>query len=387
MKWKSARKLIGMCFTALLVLLLFNTAVYAVPSESKNVITPDALKEWDNGARVEKTSSGSGSNYQINVTADTTGLKKGYYSIYLYDNTARYIESYDGISFSLKNENNTELKINLTLTVNLSTSVAMTDSSYAILESSDQSIKEAIEPTYGTISIPANFDGTVYIPFSKLYTSGGKSVSLNHIQSWGITAVTSENKQIKYQIGDIEFLSGSLAAMKGSYYLIYMSGSSKINVPNTGSVIEFYKAEIKDLDGNPINQSAIFYLKNNVAGASLSKDGKLEIDSNCNASDIKVYAKSENSVNSGEITISMQHIKSAVSFVGIPKASAVTRLTTTTDSVLHKYVNIIRFVSVLIALFFGIIFYRWFSEAKTNYSMIRNKLHHISDYHEGEEKL
>lgn len=387
MKYKTAVKLICVGFAALFLLLFFNSTAYAVPSESKNVITPDTMKEWDNGAKVTKASSGTGSDYQINVNADTKGLKKGYYSIFLYDAKTRYIGSYDGISFNLKNESNTELKINLTLTIDSDTSAVMTDSSYAVLESQDKSICETIVPSYGTISIPAGFDGTVYIPFSKLYTSGGKNVSLTNIESWGITAVMSEDKQIKYQIGNIEFLSGSLASMKGSYYLITLSGNSRINIPNAGSVIEFYQTKVKDLDGNPIKQDTLYYLKNSVEGAALSKDGKLEIGSNCKASVITICAKSGNSVNFAELTVPMFHSSAAVSYAGIPKADDVAHITTSVYTRLSEYINIIRFALAVIAVFLIAIFYQWFSEAKTNYIKIKNKIYNLSDYHEGEEKL
>lgn len=380
------RKLVIAIFTALFLLLPISSTIYAVPSKSKNVITPETMKEWDNGAKVTKESSGTGSSYKASVTADTTGLKKGYYSIFLYDNTKRNIEAYDGISFNIKNLNKMEMKINLTLTVDSKTSAVMTDSSYAILEASDKSICKTVVPSYGTIQIPAGFDGTVYVPFSRLYTSDGKKVSLTNIQSWGITTVMSENKQIKYEIGDFEFLKGSIDSMKDSYYLITLTGSSKINVPNAGSLIELYEAKVKDLEGNEIKEPATFYLKNNVSGASLSKDGKLEVNENCTASVITVCAKLENSVDSGEIEISM-HRSSTTASAGIPKASDLQRITTATDLKLDKLLNVIRFASVIIALFLFAIFYNWFSEAKNNYIKIKNKLYNLSDYDEGEEKL
>lgn len=384
-KRKKARKLIVLCLSALFALLFLNNSAYAVTSESQKVITPDKMKEWDNGAQVTATSNGRGSNFETDVTADTNGLKQGYYSIYLYDLTERDISSYDGICFHLKNENNTQMKINLTFSVNSKTSVTMTDSSYAILESTDQSVREAIATVNGTISIPAHFDGSIYVPLSKLYTSDGKSIPLNEIQSWGITAVMSANQRIKYQIGNIAFLSRSIASMKNSYYLITLTGNNKVAVPKMGSAIEFYQAQVTDLDGNPVNQSAAFYLKNNVAGVTISKDGELQVGSNCTATEITVCSKLANSADDGELTVLLQHGAIAAS-VGIPKVSAVPKITTQTEVKLNELVNIIRFAAVVIALFFGAVFYSWFSEKRKNYILIRNELLLPND-HGGEEKL
>jgi hypothetical protein len=382
-KCKTAGKLIVIGLSALCVLLLFSSTAYAITSESQKVITPTKMKEWDNGAKVTRTSSGTGSNYQVSVTADTNGLKNGYYSIYLYDITARYIKPYDGICFNFKNENNAAVEINLTLTVNSKISATMADSSYAILEAADQSVREAIVPAYGTISVPANFEGTVYVPFSKLYTSAGKSVSLTQIQSWGVTAVMSEDQQIKYRIGNIALLSGSVASMKDSCYLIALSGNSKITIPHTGSVLEFYQAKVKDLDGHPVNQEATFFLKKGISGVTISKDGKLEVSSDCVATNITVCARLKNGVSQGELAVSLQRGGTAV---GIPKASDVPKIITAADIKLNKLINVIRFVAIVIVACFGAIFYKWFSESKTNNIKIKNKLYQLGNDYEEEEK-
>lgn len=373
------------CLSVFCAFLMLSGTASAVASDSKRVITPGEMKEWDNGAKVTCSGSGSGSNFRESMVADTSGLKKGYYSVFLYDVKARNLQSYDGFAFNLKNQNDSDLKINLTFTVNSKTSLTLSDSSYAILESSDQSISEAITPAYGTLSIPANFDGTVYIPLSKLCTSDGKTVSPAQIQSWGITSVMTENQQVKYQAGNFELLSGSIASMKASYYLFSLTGSSRIAVSNTGSVIEFYQAQVKDLDGNPVGQAATYSLKKAVSGVTISKDGRLEVDSDCTAPSVTVCSKLANSVDDGELTVSLQHGRT-VAAAGIPRPSAVPKITTPAESKLNGFMNWIRFAAIVIAVFFGVIFYSWFSEAKSNYLKIKDKLS-SSDNYEGKEKI
>lgn len=364
-------------FVCLLTLLLLSAGtVFAASSVSQKAITSYWLKVWNDGAKVTTTSSGVGANFKAGLEADTGGLKKGYYSVYLYDIGFRNLRAYDGISFHLKNEGGAALKINLTMTVDSKTSVAMNDSSYAILESAAQNIRETVVPSYGTLAVPAGFDGSVYIPFSRLYTAGGKSVPLTSIQSWGITAVMLQNQHIKYQIGNIELLSGSIASMKGSYYLISLSGSDSLTTPGIGSLIEFYHAKVKDLDGNPVGQSATFYLKKSVAGVSISKDGKLGVDSGCTASEVTVCAKLPNSVNSAELTVSLRHGTAAAVLNGIPAVSAVPKITTSALTALKGYLNLFRFFAVMIAVLLAILFYKWFSEANENFARIKNKLYH-----------
>ena len=383
-KWKKVRKRVILCLSVCFLLLSFPGNASAVTSESEETITPSEMKEWDNGANVTSESSGTGENFQVSVFADTNDLKEGYYSIYLFDNTVRTVKTYDGIRFNIKNDNSTELKINLTLTVNTDVSVSLTDSSFALLESDNQSIHETVAAAYGTISIPAKFDGTVYVPFSQLSTSDGERISLTKIQSLGITAVMSQGQTVHYVIGNIAFLRNSVTSMKDSYYFITVSGSSKITIPHTGSEIETYHAEVKDLDSNPVDQNVTFYLDESIAGVSISKDGKLEIESDCVASEIRVCAKTENSVDSGVLRISLQHSDTAAGAAAVPGVNEVHTIMLPVYTELNKSMQLIQILSIAIALIIGAVFLNWFKDSNENFYSIKRKLY--KTYHEDEEE-
>jgi hypothetical protein len=384
-KWKKVKKLCILCFAEIFLLLFFQNTVFAVTSESQKVITPGNLKVWNDGANITKKSSGKGEDYQVAVLADTTDLEEEYYSVYIYDDTVRNIKSFDGISFDFKNENNVELKINFTLRINSKTNVSMTDASFAILESADDSVPEVIPITYGTISLPANFAGTIYIPFTQLYTLEGDGVSLSQIQSWGITTVMPKDQQIQFTIGNIAFLDGSVDCMKDSIYLITISGNNEITVPNTGSVIESYRVEAKDLESNIVDDDTTFYLKEGIEGVTISKNGELEIANNCVASEITIYANTQNSLNNGKTILTLKRVSAAVAAAGVPKAEDVKKITSTTYNKLTKSVTLIQIIAVVIALIISAIFSTWFTEAKKNYILIKSKLYKIQSDLEEEE--
>lgn len=359
----------------------------AISSQSKLTVSPGKMKEWDNGAKVTYSNSGSGENHQISVQADTNGLGKGYYSFYLYDLTARNLRSCDGISFQLQNKTTKALEINLIFTVDSHTSASMTDASYAILESTDKSIVESVTPSYGTISIPANFNGTVYVPLAKLYMSSGQNVSLTSIQSWGITAVMTENQQTRYQMDNISFLSGSVAAMKSSYFQISMVGDSQIVIPSMGSTMERYQARVKNLDGASILQLPIFYLEKQVPGVTLSKDGQLQITSNCTASSVTVCAKLPNSVTFAQQTVTLVQSSAAEKAAAVPAFSIVPKLTKPAFAVLNQWLSLIRIVAAGMAFCLLAVILKWFSDANSNYMKIQKKLYSVSLYNERKEKL
>lgn len=376
-KTKKIRRIVFLGLLELLLLLFFQCNVFAIDSKSEKAITPGSLKEWNDGPDVTKKKGGRADTYHVDVTADSTDLDEGYYSVYIYDYTKRYIKPYDGIRFHYTNKSNEELKINLTFTVNSKNSYTMEDNSFAILESEDSSNVKVVLTTYGTITIPAQFDGTVYVPFSKLYNEDGDKITASTIRSWGITTVMAENQKIEYSIGDIALLKGSVDAMKESHYQITLTGKEKIVIPNIGSIIEKYKADIIDMEDNKVDTEPIFYLPESIAGVSITSDGTLEIKSDCVASDIVVYAKTDKSINSGEINISLERASSVITDSGVPKADNVAKFTTAAYTKLNRAVVWIRIIIAAFILLLGVIFYTWFSQAKLNYQRIRKKLYQI----------
>lgn len=385
-KYRRIGKRLSFCLMAFILTFCFQSPALAVASQSQQVISPGNMKVWQNGAKVTKAYSGQGSNYRISVQASTAALGKGYYSVYLYDLTSRSVGSYDGFAFELQNKSGEELKINLTFAVNAGTDVSMTGASYAILESADHSIEETVSPQYGTISIPADYDGTVYVPLTKLYTADGKSVSLSKIQSWGITAVMAENEQVQYQMGNIRFLSGSIAAMRSDYYQISLSGNDTVVLPSLGSAMEIYQAQIKDMDGNAVTQSPTFYLKEKVPGVAFSGNGELQISSSCTASSVTIGVKLGNSLTSAQKTIALKKSTSVGSSVGIPKPSDVPQLTKPAYVSLNRLVGKLRIIAVGIAAVLFLIILKWFLAANRYYIKIRDKLLAPASDHEGEKR-
>jgi len=363
------------CFViGLLGCMIFPGITFAKTSERASAITPKMLKEWDNGAKVTKKAKGSGNNYNLSVTADTNGLADGYYSVYYYDYGDRSISGCDGIRFHYYNTNAFTLNINATLTLNAKTSVSLVDNSYVILLSDDKTVNEAVQTQYGTIAIPAGFSGTVYAPFSQFHTSDGKNVALKSIKSWGITTVMSQNQKAKYEIGNIAFLSNSVAARKASYNIYTITGDSIMNIPNTGSSTEHYNVSTADMEGNALSDATAFFLPQAIAGASITPDGILEIQSDCVASEIIISAKTSNSVNAGNFKITLNHLTAEVSKQGVPRPADATPIIGEHSKIAIKlmpYVKILLLAGIVLT---GILLIWWFYLAKKHYKEIEKKL-------------
>lgn len=325
-KTKYRKSLFWVIGLSICLLLPFFTIPASAASKDSNAvqIAPGQIKSWNDGANVTVDTTGEDEATKTTVTADSTGLRKGYYSSYLYDDTKRSVSAYDGIRFHVENNEDTALKMNLTLTVSKTVSVSLLDQSFAILQPDDKTeIASILYPENGTLMVPGGFSGTLYAPFSQLLTDDGRRVSLTQIQSWGVTGVESEDQIISYTIGKIEFLKNSEAAIRGQYYFITPSGDTQITVPHTGSIIKNYQASVTDLDMKPQDQTPEFFLSGTDTGITITKEGRLEISSDCTASDVTIYVKTEKSLNAGKLQVQLVHENSQDSGVLVPDPSEV----------------------------------------------------------------
>lgn len=373
--------LLVLCF-----LVFLPQTVFAISSKEEKIITPANLKEWDDGASVTKETSGKGETYLAEITADTTGLKQeDYYSIYIYEDTKRNVKPYDGLSFQYLNQSDNDLKINLTFKIDAKTSVTMLDKSYAIVEDETNENTQVLTAEYGTLLIPARFNGTIYVPFSQLFNEEGERILLNNIQSFGITTVMEKEQTATYSIGNFAFLSGSVDAMKDSHYLITLAGEEQVVVPSTGAVIEKYKANVVDLKGNEIDTDVTYYLEDDIEGITLSKDGALEIQSDCVATKVTLCAKTKQSVNAGRVTLSLERMSADVAAVGVPKAQDVPPIATSVYQSLKDSILLLRLLAFILVFFIGAVITTWFNQAKAHHQTIQKKLYQIFVEQEEEE--
>lgn len=370
-KWMSLLLLFGCLLFSL------SSTTLAISAKEEKSITFSNLKEWNDGAKVTKKAEGKGKDYKVKITADTLSLPEDYYSVYIYDDTKRNIKNYDGISFLYTNESEEELNINVTLTINAKTSVTMNESSYAIVEDANENTTQVIHTTYGTLSIPAHFTGTIYVPFTQFFNEENENISISNIQSFGITTVLEKEQSVSYSIGNPTFLAGSLNSMKDSYYQITLSGEENIIVPNTGSVIQTYKAEVLDLYGDAVEDTPFFSVEEGINGVTITENGTLEIQNDCDASKVTIYAKTDKSSNAGSFTVSLERLSAEVAAVGVPGQADVKKITTPLYDKLVGGVLWIRIAFGIAVFFLFTIFITWFTKAKENYEIVRKRLYKI----------
>ncbi len=363
-------------FAAALVLciacLLLPGRAAAVLAEAEEPITPNPMKEWNDGANVAMRAEGKAEAYRLTVFADTTGLEEGYYSVYLYDTAARSVAAFDGIRFFIENSDDEALKINLTLVVSEKISVTLPDTSYAMLEADGAQTGETAAPQYGALSIPAHFSGMVYIPFAQLYPAQGEQVALKRIQSWGLSVSLTEGQEVHFTLGDIAFLKNSVASMRADHFFTVLSGKETVTIPAIGAITENYQARVLDLEGNPAAGSAVFYLEEDIAGVTLAQDGSLEVGSECVATRLTIRAKLPQAVTDGALTVSLKK-SAAGADGGVPTKSQIGSILLPVYAGLMRYESAIRLSCGAIALVLCGVFIHWAGLARQNLSKPRQR--------------
>ncbi|WP_418040404.1 hypothetical protein [Paenibacillus xylanilyticus] len=280
-KWKQL--ILAASFAALSSLL----PVQAVQAEQLK-LSGSMIREWNNGTQVDTHMDKNGS---IQIQTSTEGLKKGYYSAYIYELRNRDWSSYGALTFSIRNESEMTLPFNVVITRDNQSSLTVADNRNVIVV--PKATKEAtlVHPTAGLIELEPGFVGQIRIPFSSLMvqdkakTAG--QVKLGKITGWGITTTTTENAKLNVRVGNIKPVSRKQAAAENELTTLQITGEERMMKPEAGESIAQYEVHSSSSKGIP---KASFQLDSPVQGASITADGLLTLQTSVQPESLTIRA-------------------------------------------------------------------------------------------------
>ncbi|MGF9697232.1 hypothetical protein [Paenibacillus sp. MABNR03] len=238
-------------------------------------LSGNTIREWNNGtqvnARVDKTGS-------LQISTSTQGLKKGYYSAYVYELRNRDWSRYGAMTFSIRNESDQTLPLNVVFTRADQSSVTVSDDRNVIVI--PKATKEAalVHPVAGLIQLEPGFVGQIRIPFSSLMvqdkakTTG--QVKLGKITGWGISTTTTENAKLNFRVGNIKPVSQKQAAVENDLTTLQITGDERMVRPEVGESIAQY--DVRSSSSKEV-QNVSFRLDSPVQGATITPDGLLTL--------------------------------------------------------------------------------------------------------------
>ncbi|MEW4430470.1 hypothetical protein AB1I68_23655 [Paenibacillus pabuli] len=248
--------------------------VQAVQAEQLK-LSGSTLREWNNGTQVDTQMDKNGS---IQIQTSTEGLKKGYYSAYIYELRNRDWSSYGALTFSIRNESEQTLPFNVVITRADQSSLTVADNRNVIVV--PKATKEAtlVHPTAGLIKLKPGFVGQIRIPFSSLMVQDKAKtaglVKLGKITGWGITTTTTENAKLNLRVGNIKPVSRKQSAAENELTTLQITGEERMVKPEAGESIAQY--EVHSSSSKGISKTS-FQLDSPVQGASITPDGLLTL--------------------------------------------------------------------------------------------------------------
>ncbi|NUU78117.1 hypothetical protein [Paenibacillus xylanilyticus] len=251
-------------------------------------LSGNTIREWNNGtqvnARVDKTGS-------LQISTSTQGLKKGYYSAYVYELRNRDWSRYGAMTFSIRNESDQTLPLNVVFTRADQSSVTVSDDRNVIVI--PKATKEAalVHPVAGLIQLEPGFVGQIRIPFSSLMvqdkakTTG--QVKLGKITGWGISTTTTENAKLNFRVGNIKPVSQKQAAVENDLTTLQITGDERMVRPEVGESIAQY--DVRSSSSKEV-QNVSFRLDSPVQGATITPDGLLTLQTAVQPESLTIHA-------------------------------------------------------------------------------------------------
>lgn len=323
------------------------------------------LKVSSNGAVVN---SEAYSDYSIDIKMSSYKLKKAYYTTSVFNNSQLDLSNCGMISFDLNNKSNDELRFNFIMIQTDGTSLSVANDKSVLIKTEGQNIMQEQFPSYGTLSVPKGFKGTIFVPFSSLGRQGlnkqDGQYEPSSAASIGIISTLHEDEQKEFVIGDFKEINKADPMVALGALNITINGDARVQLPVVGESIARYKVEV---DNPTVKAEKITYrIHDKQKGVSIGSDGILKIETGVPQKSIQIDAVVGNSIYvSKDIELFKSWTLSAKEVDGtsksIPQPSAVKNLMSGPYEFIMStsVMNIIRGISILAVVIIAGLYVYW----------------------------
>lgn len=209
--------------SALIILasmVLCSLPIHAHEKQLTNLV----FKYWKQGTTIEAT----GNDYSLS----TVGLAHGYYSTTLANEKVRDFTGIAGMKIGLATTDQ-ELRVNLIL--GSDSAIVFEDGSEMIALDETTGEIHRLEASFGTFTVPADFNGSLYFPFESLKSSVGK------IDYWGLTIVQEEDTVVGFTFEEVSILDLEDATEYQAYLEDEFIVPTSVQIPVVGESIATLK--------------------------------------------------------------------------------------------------------------------------------------------------
>lgn len=342
--------------------IIFCSSTYVKANEN-NITLPLTPSDWSqisDGMKIKYNNSNNG----LEVNLSSNGLKKGYYTGTLENKINDNWSRYGMICFNLNNQSEKELRFNLFIDEVDGARLVVGNDKVAIIKNDSSEIMERVHPSYGTLEIPKEFQGTIYIPFNSLEKQGlekqDKEYTNFQISDWGIIVTSAENEEENFRVNKFGIIDSKAKIVEDSNANITFDGDSQVQIPVVGESIAQYKAI-----SNGEAENVEYEIHNPIKGVTINKEGLLTIKTGVQPQKIEISAMlNDNFSESKEVQLFKSWTLSAKEVDGtsksIPNPNEVPKLIDNTykfflSDIVMDAIRI--FFSIVVIMFSGLFIY------------------------------
>ncbi|WP_317116000.1 hypothetical protein [Clostridium neonatale] len=239
-----------------------------------------------------------------------------------------------------------------------------------MLKNIDREELEIYNPKYGTVEIPKDFNGEIYIPFNSMREKEevlNEVIKVAGIDSWGIVATAAENENKDFLVGDFRLIKSGSNLKKYFEYNLEITGDKEVEIPVVGEGISDYKV-IDTVENEDILEKGTvveFKMKKDVNGVNISKDGRLTIHPDISPQEIEIESViNDTIVKNLKVNLLKSWTLTEKEVDGtkksIPKENEVRSILDDKDEIyINRFIIIIRFFIVFISIFCVVLYIKW----------------------------
>lgn len=224
----------------------------------------------------------------LHLSVSTEGQKEGQYPLSFFQDTKKDFKGYGGVVLSLVNEQAEELKMNMLLAPQKGGASVVADGEKVVLK--EDEIWQETTADLGSFTIPADFDGQVYLPFDIFE----QAEEIDGIYGLGFTFVLPEDDTAQVTLEAIQILPD--ADMQALDWF-EVNGADTVLRPTVGESIADYTTAFYNMAGTELkkNEAVTYEIQTEDGsapeGMSIDENGRLTVKNDAVDGAYRLFAR------------------------------------------------------------------------------------------------
>lgn len=224
----------------------------------------------------------------LHLLVSTEGQKEGQYPLSFFQDTKKDFKGYGGVVLSLVNEQAEELKMNMLLAPQKGGASVVADGEKVVLK--EDEIWQETTADLGSFTIPADFDGQVYLPFDIFE----QAEEIDGIYGLGFTFVLPEDDTAQVTLEAIQILPD--ADMQALDWF-EVNGADTVLRPTVGESIADYTTAFYNMAGTELkkNEAVAYEIQTEDGsapeGMSIDENGRLTVKNDAVDGTYRLFAR------------------------------------------------------------------------------------------------